>query len=258
MRRSLHGAALAAGLAAVAAPAPARADDPGRTAFLAHCAPCHGTEGRGDGPAARWLPVPPRDLVEGAYRWRSTPTGELPTEADVLRTIDHGVPGSAMPPWRGTLPPFVRQALARYVRGLAVAAQGGDDPGAAEVIVAPPGPAPTPELVARGRAVYEALQCATCHGEGGRGDGPAAPGLKDDHGRPLSPWDLTRPAVRSGVGPEAVYRSLMTGLAGTPMPEYGPVVAEADRWPLVLYVMSLRRERGLLGWLLDPLEEQAQ
>ena len=48
-----------------------------------------------------------------------------------------------------------------------------------------------PELVRLG-ALYYAQYCATCHGTGGRGDGPSAPALR------TPPADLTRIAARRG------------------------------------------------------------
>jgi len=39
--------------------------DQGRILFVRHCASCHGTSGRGDGPDADIFPAPPRDLNTG-------------------------------------------------------------------------------------------------------------------------------------------------------------------------------------------------
>ena len=36
----------------------------GATRFQAHCASCHGSNGRGDGPAARAIPIPVPDLTQ--------------------------------------------------------------------------------------------------------------------------------------------------------------------------------------------------
>jgi mono/diheme cytochrome c family protein len=40
----------------------------GRQMFLTHCAPCHGRDGKGDGPAAKSLQVPPSDLTRISAR----------------------------------------------------------------------------------------------------------------------------------------------------------------------------------------------
>ena len=55
----------------------------GRTAYLENCADCHGTDGKGDGPAARGLATAPPDLTMIAAR----NGGVFPTN-QVMSTID--------------------------------------------------------------------------------------------------------------------------------------------------------------------------
>src|SRR5205814_8265680 len=68
------------------------------------CAWCHGKDGRGDGPAAfsigKYRAPRPRDFTRGRFELRSTASGELPTDEDLLRTLERGIPG-AMPSFRG-------------------------------------------------------------------------------------------------------------------------------------------------------------
>ncbi len=233
--------------------APAQAaPDGGRGAYLRYCATCHGVGGEGDGPTARWLEPPPRAFTQGAYRWRSTPSGAPPTAADLLRTIDDGVRGTSMPAWKSRLPLAIREALVMYLRE--TFPEGFDPEDVEPAIAIPTPPASTPELVARGAKVYEASGCASCHGSDGRGDGESVPTLKDDQGRPLSPGDFARP-LKVGDTPEAVYRILVTGMDGTPMPSFADTLTADDRWPLVHYVLSLR-DRGALDYFFAPLEEQ--
>jgi len=84
-------------------PAPGVTREPsperGSALFRRMCASCHGEQGDGRGPAAAGLVPSPRDFTQGVYRYRSTPTGELPTVADLTRTISSGVPGTSMPAW---------------------------------------------------------------------------------------------------------------------------------------------------------------
>src|SRR5947199_10489394 len=88
---------LALGRAAVGA-------DPATAVYKHACAWCHGKDGRGDGPAAfsinKYLSPRPRDFTRGRFELRSTPSGELPTDQDLLRTPERGVPGY-MPSFRG-------------------------------------------------------------------------------------------------------------------------------------------------------------
>jgi len=62
--------AIAAGVIALTAPSPARAQDadPGKTAYLASCAACHGADGKGDGFLNSVLKTPPADLTTLAKR----------------------------------------------------------------------------------------------------------------------------------------------------------------------------------------------
>src|SRR5439155_10742715 len=106
----------------------------------------------------------------------------------------------------------------------------------------PPAPPLTPDRVARGAQLYKDADCATCHGDRGRGDGPSAPALKDEQGLPIRPTDLTRPErFKVGGTPADLYRTLMTGLAGTPMPSYADALEPNQAWDLVAYVLSLAR-----------------
>ena len=57
------------------APAAVPALDPSAEAkqiFSTRCTPCHGTEGRGDGPASKGLTPPPRDFGDAAWQQATT------------------------------------------------------------------------------------------------------------------------------------------------------------------------------------------
>ena len=272
-RRPLHVLLLLA-LAGLAAPAhawgdpwesfgggeeqPAVVPEPRGTAAALHawrasCAPCHGATGRGNGPAARWLDPPPRDLSRGEFKWRSTPTGSLPTDADILRTIDRGARGTRMPAWEGRLPERTRRELVTVVKSLSPRFAT-EAPG--EAIEIPEPPAATQAMVDRGRDVYQRLKCWECHGEDGQGGGPSAATLEDSRGRRIGAYDFTKGYYKAGESAEDVYRTFMTGLNGTPMPSYEQTISEGERWPLVYYVMSLGRCRDGWDWLFAPTEEQ--
>ncbi|MFQ5843953.1 MAG: c-type cytochrome, partial [Planctomycetota bacterium] len=75
-----------------------RAVDRGRRLYRQWCAGCHGERADGNGPAARFLGARPRNFLRGAYKFRSTVTPDPPTDADLFRSIRHGV-GIEMPPW---------------------------------------------------------------------------------------------------------------------------------------------------------------
>jgi len=73
----------------VASPTHAGDVDKGKTIYAARCAFCHGTSGKGDGPAGAALKPAPADLT--------TPTFWATATADTLRTvIENGKPNTGM------------------------------------------------------------------------------------------------------------------------------------------------------------------
>ena len=107
----------------------------------------------------------------------------------------------------------------------------------------------SPDILNRGKEVWQSAKCWECHGQGGKGDGEKAPGLKDDLGFQIVPADLTSGQFKSGPAVEDIFRTMTTGLSGTPMPSYRDSLPEADRWALSYYVLSLSAYK-------DPLTGQ--
>jgi mono/diheme cytochrome c family protein len=216
----------------------------GKPLFIRECAGCHGERGDGQGPAAAFLDPKPRNFTKKLFKLRTT-EGQVPATADILRTIERGLPGSAMPSF-AFLTAEERSRIAAYVLDLADAL---DTP---EPAVVDPGKAP-PENVARGKAVYEKLQCFQCHGQKGKGDGPAASSLRDDDGNAIPVRDFTGGQFRGGGEREDLYYRFVTGMDGTPMPAFRDQVQGDDRWALVDYVRSLRVPAAPVSLPADPI-----
>ncbi|MFQ5882998.1 MAG: c-type cytochrome [Candidatus Methylomirabilales bacterium] len=206
----------------------------GRLVYEQNCAICHGPLGDGRGMAAMMVRTKPRDFRPGLFKFRSTPTGSLPTDEDLLQTISEGLRGTGMV-GQGHLPEPERRALIGYLKTFSERFRR-ERPSAS--IPIPPPPPGASALMARGQEVYQKAECFQCHGTEGRGDGPAAPDLKDHWDYPIQPTDLTRPLKR-GSSLEAIYQTLVTGLDGTPMPSYQGALTEEELWALSLYVASL-------------------
>ena len=66
---------------------------------------------------------------------------------------------------------------------------------------------------------------------------PCAHRLKDD--QRLSLANLTTGQFKSGAGVKDIFRTMSTGLSGTPMPSFSDSLPEADRWALSYYVLAL-------------------
>lgn len=206
------------------------------------CAPCHGQLGDATGPGVRLLGAPqPRDFTTGVFKFRTTPTGSLPTDDDLVRTISQGVPGTWMPGWEDLLDEDQRRALALYIKGFSplFADEEPDPP-----VRLPAERASTPEQVREGQLVYAALRCAQCHGPSGRGDGPSADELVDDWDRKIVAYDFTQGGYKAGSAPVDIYRTLLTGLSGTPMPAF-----ERD---IVLFPGGRSVDVGPMSEGLDP------
>src|SRR4029079_18798381 len=152
----------------------------GREVFINHCVGCHGTQGDGAGRAATFLSPMPRDFTAGVFKFRSAPSGTLPTDGDLYRTITRGVRWTAMPTWH-EVPDKERIAVVAYLKTLS---NGGKAHAAESAIPLPPPPKATAALVARGKTLDVQAKCAECQGESGRGDGPSADTLRDDFQRP--------------------------------------------------------------------------
>ncbi|HEX9799469.1 MAG TPA: c-type cytochrome [Thermoanaerobaculia bacterium] len=229
---------LAAALAlAGAALAGAQDAAPGGALYQKLCSQCHGANGDGKGIAAARVLPRPRDLTAGKFKVRTTPSGALPTDADVERVIRQGMPYTSMPGW-SHLSDDQLQELVAAVKSFSP--DFADPSRRPTPIQIPRAPKPTPESVAAGRQVYERIGCGACHGELGRGDGMSAPRLTDDWGEPIRPADLTkRWTFRGGPTREDIYRTFTTGMNGTPMPSFAESLSDEERWQLVDYIASL-------------------
>jgi cytochrome c oxidase cbb3-type subunit 2 len=225
----------AVGVTAMTIPDSTDLREMGREVFVNHCVGCHGTQGDGAGRAATFLSPLPRDFTAGVFKFRSTPSGSLPTDGDLYRTITRGVRWTAMPTWH-EVTDKERIAVVAYLKTLS---KRWKDDAAESAIPLPPPPKATAALVARGKTLYVQAKCAECHGESGRGDGPSADTLRDDFQRAIRPADFTRGQLKAGASVTDVYRTMTTGLDGTPMPSFADSMSDEERWAIAYYVLSL-------------------
>jgi mono/diheme cytochrome c family protein len=90
--------------------------------YRRHCVHCHGVNGDGQGPTARFLNPYPRDYREAVYKFKSTYNPARPTDDDLHRVLVNGVPGTAMPSF-SLLPQSEVAALVEYVKYLSMRGQ---------------------------------------------------------------------------------------------------------------------------------------
>ena len=223
----------------------------GRATYMERCSFCHGLLGDGEGPAAKYLDPRPRDFTLGTFKFRTTQSGQLPTDADLFRTVSRGLPGTAMQSFdsdlfKNGLSEAGRWQVIAYIKTFAKEFEDPDlDPIKTGKVVALPANRPpySPELVAKGKEAFKKAKCFSCHGMLGRGDGNKE-FRKDDWGFPIRIRNVTHPwKIKAGSEVEDIYMRFSTGINGTPMPSFVKSMNEDERWALANYIKSFQYQR---------------
>lgn len=219
----------------------------GKAVYASRCVICHGDQGDGKGligivhraqKQGVVITIYPRDFTAGVFKFRSTPSGDLPTDDDLMRTVTEGISRSGMPS-HTDVSEADRKAVIAYIKTFSPRWTE-EEPGTPLEIGTAPSFVGTSESNARGKEVYATMQCFKCHGETGKGDGPSSADLEDSWGDKILPFDFTSGPLKGGSTKEMIYRTFMTGLDGTPMPSYEAALPEVqDRWDLVSYCLEL-------------------
>ncbi len=89
----------------------------------------------------------------------------------------------------------------------------------------------TPELVAQGKMLY-AVNCASCHGATGHGDGDRAPELNP------RPRNFTAEKFKFGTAPGQLWNTIRSGSPGTAMAPF-ELLPAADRIAIIHYIRTL-------------------
>jgi mono/diheme cytochrome c family protein len=216
----------------------------GRYVFQNNCVVCHGRFGDGRGELAPTLKPPPRNFNHGVFKFRSTPAGSLPTNDDLARIVRQGLGGTAMPIF-AQLPERDVRAVVEYLKSFSARWKNPSNYQPALAVPEKPAwleaEAKASQHAARGKTLF-ATTCAPCHGNDGSGNGPSAATLRDSWDQPISPRDLGKDALRAGSEPEQIFRTLITGLDGTPMASFLETTSPEQRWELIAFLLELRRE----------------
>jgi mono/diheme cytochrome c family protein len=223
---------------------PAGSMKQGKSLYRRFCIGCHGVRGDGQGENTPYVNPEfpkPRDFTTGLFKCRSTPSGSIPLDRDLLDTISRGVDKTAMPSW-SPLTKQQRVDLLVYIKSFSSRFK--KEKAEAPVEIPPETPA-SPESQARGLELFQTLKCAECHGPEGRGNGPSALTLRDNNGNPLVPYDFTT-SIRFKCGQTDLdlARIFLTGLDGTPMPSYADYLRGSQIWDLVHYLRTLQPNSG--------------
>ena len=179
----------------------------------------------------------PETSRRASYKVRTTPNGALPTHQDLVSIIRRGMPYTSMPAWP-TLSDQEVSDLAHFITTFSPDFTNPEN--VPKPVPLPSAPTSTNESIALGKKLYEENGCVKCHGTVGRGDGPSAPTLTDDWGYPIRAADLAQSwTFRGGSSREDIFRTMSTGLNGTPMPSFLDALPPEQRWAITDFIVSL-------------------
>jgi thiosulfate dehydrogenase len=152
----------------------------GKAVYQEHCLVCHGREGKGDGLLSASLKIPPANLA--------SPLTQARADADLLKIIQYGKPGTNMKPYKDRLEEEEIRDVLAHIRQLAQPGSPGTPspaPGRMTVTFNPPSldeipPGKDGDLIRLGYRIVEstqefakgyvgnALSCRNCHLGAGR------------------------------------------------------------------------------------------
>jgi cytochrome c oxidase cbb3-type subunit I/II len=180
----------------------------GKDIYAHNCSGCHGVNADGQGLAATVMHPRPIDLH-----------CEHSSDAHLATVLWDGVSGSAMPAWR-QLDKTDLEDVASYVQSI-------QEPVTSQSMTAA-------EFAAADR-IYSA-NCVSCHGAGGRGDGPAAGALKPS---PVN-FHVRQPSQKRA------WTVLNDGISGSAMPAWKNTLTPGQIRLLIPYVQQMYSKEE--GW----------
>lgn len=209
----------------------------GKKIYEVRCLWCHGATGEGNGFAAQFTNVRPRDFTSGIFKFKRSLPGQVAADEDLFRTISNGLPGTPMPSWKLVLSDKERWDVIEYIKSFTDIFESEKASG----VVDYKGEIPySVDSVNKGREAFKKAKCYECHGENAKGDGMKK--LKDDWDDREWPRNLTKPwTFRGGNDVKDIFTRVTVGIPGTQMPSFASAtgLTENERWHVANYVKSL-------------------
>jgi mono/diheme cytochrome c family protein len=195
---------------AAAQPASPPTFERGKALYEAHCAVCHGRDGRADTPVGRMLTPRPRNFADPVEMARVTVDR-------MYHAIKEGRPGTAMGSWAPVLTETEIGDLIDYIHTLEV---------------------PRPALSAQqmslevGHRIFD-RECAFCHGVRGRADTEVAKVLHP------APRNFADPIGMARLDDGRMYAAIKLGRPGTAMGGHGELLSPAEIIDVMRYIRTL-------------------
>ena len=190
----------------------------GEEVFKSLCWTCHGTYGRGDGPAGKYLAHPPPDLTDPRVFGKKT---DLEIVSSLIETKGQTGASHRTMVIGDVLKKEALQDAIAYMRSLSL-------PGKHVSLSA-------------GKDIYDTF-CSACHGVKGNGRGPAAKNLTGP-----KPRDFTSKDFVIEGHEEQIKKTIFEGAAktfhGSPyMPQWKTTLNEQQIADIVEYIKTLKKQ----------------
>jgi mono/diheme cytochrome c family protein len=173
----------------------------GADLYSQECTQCHGLKGLGDGPQASQLSVPVATLGLSDFARQFSP-------AEWFTVVTQGNMERYMPAFPN-LTDRQRWDVVAYAMSLSV----------------------PDKVISQGKTLYEE-ECARCHGQSGKGDGPDAATLTSP------PNDFTNQAFMAQNSAAGLYQAITYGVQSD-MPAFSDALDDDERWSLASYLRTL-------------------
>jgi mono/diheme cytochrome c family protein len=195
--------------------------------YTALCARCHGEKGDGNGKVAWYIDPSPRDFTKPGFM-ASKP------RARFVRSIEEGVGGTSMPPWKQILKDEQTGGVLDYVMQTFAKEPFKEHPDRKLPEKNPV--AASPQSIANGERIF-LLRCTGCHGRKADGKGPNSLDILPHPRNLRNQWFVERAPDRR------LFESILYGVQGTAMPSWIDSFSQQDVGDVVNFIRSLQNAR---------------
>jgi mono/diheme cytochrome c family protein len=199
-----------------------------RTTFANLCARCHGEKGDGNGKVAWYIDPSPRDFTKQGFM-ASKP------RARFIASIQEGVGGTSMPPWKRILKDEQIAGVLDYVMQ-DFAKEPFKQLRPRNLPETNPVPS-SPESIARGEQLFVAKRCIGCHGRKADGKGASSLDILPHPRNFRNHWFV------ESVADKRLFESIEYGVQGTAMPSWIDTLSTNEVGDVINFIRSLQTTR---------------